>query len=154
RITLATGDLDNRDGLVAGHAIQAATGAVANRSGASVAVDTLALDSGAADNEAGRLQAGAALALGTHGPAVDDRATGSADRDRQAGAEPGDVEPAGILSGGRLAIGAGTLDNWDGRIVSTAAQAVQVAALLDNRDGTIAANAAQTLQAATLDNRQ
>ncbi|WPB59202.1 hemagglutinin repeat-containing protein [Xylophilus sp. GOD-11R] len=102
------GALDNRAGAITGRQdVGLTTGTLDNRGGTFASEGTASVSSGILDNHQGLIQAGGALALDTHGQAIDN--TDAAGHASHAG---------GIVAGGALAIASGALDNTAGYVGS------------------------------------
>ncbi len=138
QLTAHSQGLDNSAGTLLGRQIAVDTqdGPFANASGNLVAQQDLTLSGGAVDNRAGRIQSGKDLQIDTHGQLLSNTQSGK----------------AGILSGGRLTIDAGDMDNRSG--ILAAADAVQLnSGALNNAGGTLVSDRGLTLTTDDVDNQ-
>ncbi|MGO1003638.1 hemagglutinin repeat-containing protein [Lysobacter sp. CA196] len=137
-INLNSQGLDNTGGDIAGAtvAIDAGNGALDNDGGRIAGAQTLRIDSGVLSNDAGLIQAGTALAIDTHGQALDNANSG------------GDK---GISSGGTLQVSAGALNNSAGTVYAGGAATLQAASIVNR--GQIGGRDTLTLSAGGIDNR-
>ena len=146
-VTLTSGALSSRNGLVSGQRLVMENSTLDNSGGMVVADGALDIRSraatGALSNAGGLLQAGGALTVAIGAQALVNTASGNS---------------GGIVAGGKLTVNAGSLDNRAGFIGSKGSQALTVAGDLDNRaiDGhasQIATNADSIIRAGRVFNQ-
>ncbi|MDB5816846.1 MAG: putative hemagglutinin-related protein, partial [Rhizobacter sp.] len=131
--------LDNAGGTVSGGNVAIDTGMAALRNAAGVIVATGRLDvaSGALDNDAGRLQAGAALTVDTHGAALANTRSG---------------DKNGIVGLAAVTLRTGDLDNTAGFIGAKAGLSLEAAAVKNAQGGVVTGETSVALKATSIDN--
>lgn len=129
--------LNNAAGTVLGQRVSVDTrqGRLANTDGRIVAEGHLQIASGALDNTGGRLQSGGGLRLDTHGQSLNNTGTAA----------------AGILSGGRMSLTSGAIDNRQGAMAATGEMTVNSLGL-NNTAGRLLADQGVTLKTRAVNN--
>ncbi|EGM0865561.1 hemagglutinin repeat-containing protein [Salmonella enterica] len=129
--------LNNAAGTVLGQRVSVDTrqGRLANTDGRIVTEGPLQIASGVLDNTGGRLQSGGSLQLDTHGQALNNTGTAS----------------AGILSGGRMSLTTGDINNSQG-VIAAAGETNVNSQGLKNNAGKLLADQALTLVTRTVNN--
>ncbi|BBG29893.1 two-partner secretion domain-containing protein [Zymobacter palmae] len=137
-VTLASGTLQNDNGRIVGlDALNMQAGDVANGHGVIEAARTVALDTASFTSPGGRVAAGDALSIDTHGHALTNTDSG---------------DDAGIMASGDLTIQAGQVDNANGYLAGHGKTGI-VANVLSNAAGTVVGNGGLMLSTQALDNR-
>lgn len=128
---------NNAAGTVLGQRVSVDTrrGSLTNTGGRIVAEGPLQMASGVLDNTGGRLQSGGNLQLDTHGQALNNTGTAS----------------AGILSGGRMSLTTGDINNSQG-VIAAAGETNVNSQGLNNTAGKLLADQALTLVTRTVNN--
>ncbi|EHJ3658842.1 filamentous hemagglutinin N-terminal domain-containing protein [Salmonella enterica] len=132
-IHITGGQFDGDHGVLAGQNVSISTGeeTLSHQGGRLDAADSLHLETGQLDNNAGRIRAGRNIEADTHGLTLINSDSGT---------------EGGIFSAGPLTLRTGALDNHSGTLLSRQTASVSFHSL-DNRNGTLAGlNGALTLK--------
>ncbi|HIF3107560.1 TPA: hemagglutinin repeat-containing protein [Salmonella enterica] len=132
-IHITGGRFDGDHGVLAGQNVSISTGeeTLSHQGGRLDAADSLHLETGQLDNNAGRIRAGRNIEADTHGLTLINSDSGT---------------EGGIFSAGPLTLRTGALDNHSGTLLSRQTASVSFHSL-DNRNGTLAGlNSALTLK--------
>ncbi len=160
-ITLSADGIGNDAGSIVGTdvTVDSRQQTFSNARGTLAAFSTLDVRSGAVINDAGRIQAGATIAIDTHGQALSNTDSGVHGGIVTLGTlklDAGDLaNDRGLISAhGDVALDVQSVRNASGQISTLGALTVEAHRSIDNRSGLLAAEGRLELRATGVDNRQ